>query len=325
MHSPEQPKPFTTRTEIHSFETVTFSDKSFLVGAHGPSARIAGELRLPGDLERYPVVILIHGSGGITANVDRWARELHAIGVAAFLVDCFTGRGIAETVTDQTRLGSLTMVFDAYRALDYLAQHRNIDAKRIALMGFSKGGSATLYASLTRFQKMYGPQKASFTAYMPFYPPCGTKYLEDESTVDAPIRIFHGSADNYVPVDPCRKYVARLRAAGRNVELIEFPGAHHVFDNPLYMPHVHPPDPKVAGFCEREERTPGEIVNVATGKPFTWSDPCVRHEATVGYDAAATRQATELLTNFIAITFGLELKHARHGPGKRRTNLQESA
>jgi len=231
------------------------------------------------------------------------AQRVHAIGVAAFIVDCFTGRGVAETVTDQTRLGALTMIIDAYRALDHLAGHRNIDPTRIALMGFSKGGFATIYAAMTRFQKMYGPTKATFAAYIPFYPACSTKYLEDEITVDAPIRIFHGSADDYVPVDPCRKYVARLRAAGRNVELTEFPGAHHVFDNPLYMPFVNPPNPKVAGFCEREELTPGEIVSTATGKPFTWDDPCVRHKATVGFDAAATAQSTEMLKEFLRTIF----------------------
>src|SRR5579862_5548832 len=290
---PAEQNPLTVRTEVHSFETLTLNDREFLVGSAGAPARIAAELRLPGDLEHHPAVILIHGSGGVTANVDRWARQLHAIGVAAFIVDCFTGRGVVETVSDQSRLGSLTMIVDAYRALDHLAQHRNVDPNRIALMGFSKGGFATIYASLTRFHKMYGPKLAEFAAYIPFYPACSTRYLQDEITVEAPIRIFHGSADDYVPVEPCRKYVARLRAAGRSVELTEFSGAHHVFDNPLYLPFVNPPNPKVAGFCEREERKPGEIVMAATGKSFTWDDPCVRHKATVGYDAVATAQATE--------------------------------
>ena len=303
--SPEQLRTLTIRTEIHTFETLTLTDKQFLTNGAGSPARIAAELRLPGDIERYPAVILIHGSGGATANVDRWARELHAIGVAAFIVDCFTGRGIVETVTDQTRLGSCAMIVDAYRALDHLAQHRNIDPNRIALMGFSKGGFATIYASLTRFQKMYGPKNAKFAAYIPFYPPCGIKYLEDENIADAPIRVFHGAGDNYVWIEPTRKYVARLRAAGHNVELTEFPGANHVFDNPLYLPFVEVENPLVAGFCEREERTPGEIINVATGKALTWNDPCVRHNATVGYDAAATAQATELLKQFLTRTLKL--------------------
>jgi dienelactone hydrolase len=310
MPSPEQLRTLTIRTEIHSFETITLTDKQFLTGAAGTPARIAAELRLPGDVDRYPAVILIHGSGGATANVDRWARELHAMGIAAFIVDCFTGRGIVETVTDQTRLGSCAMIVDAYRALDHLARHRNIDPNRIALMGFSKGGFATIYASLTRFQKMYGPKNAKFAAYIPFYPPCSIKYLEDEKIVGAPIRVFHGAGDNYVWIEPTRKYVARLRAAGHDVELTEFPGANHVFDNPLYMPHVEVEKPLVAGFCEREERSPGEIINVATGKPFTWNDPCVRHSATVGYDADATAEATEQLKRFLATLFKFPVKQS---------------
>ena len=42
------------------------------------------------------------------------------MGVAAFLLDSFTGRGIVQTVTDQSQLGSLAMIVDAYRALDLL-------------------------------------------------------------------------------------------------------------------------------------------------------------------------------------------------------------
>src|ERR1700753_2121804 len=99
MNSPDQRRGLTVRTEIHLFETMTLTDKEFLLGAAGKTVRIGGELRLPGDLERYPAVILIHGSGGITPNVDRWARELHALGIATFIVDCFTGRGVVETVS----------------------------------------------------------------------------------------------------------------------------------------------------------------------------------------------------------------------------------
>ena len=308
MPTPDQNRALTVRTEVHPFDTITVTDREFLLGEAGTPARIAGELRLPSDLERYPAVVLIHGSGGATANVDYWARELYAMGVAVFIVDCFSGRGVSETVTDQTRIGSLTMIIDAYRALDHLAQHRNIDAARIALMGFSKGGFATIYASLARFQKMYGPQLAKFAAYIPFYPPCGTKYLEDEITVDAPIRVFHGEADNYVWIEPTRKYVTRLRAAGRDVELTEFPGANHVFDNPLYEPFVEVVNPLVAGFCEREERSPGEVINVATGKPFTWNDECVRHQATVGYDAAATARATDSVRRFLSTIFKIAVR-----------------
>lgn len=283
----------TTRIEVHNFETTTLTNRQFLMGAkEGPSARIGGALYLPASTERLAAVVLLHGSGGIGANVDRWARQLSGIGVAAFVVDSFTGRSIVETITDQSRFGHLAMIVDAYRALEYLSGHPRIDPSRIAAMGFSKGGSAALYASLARFQAAHKGAGADFAGHIALYPQCNTAYLEDEGTSEHPIRLFHGTADNYVSIEPCRSYVARLRRAGSNVELTEYPGAHHVFDNPVYSPPRTLPNAVTTIHCSLEERSVGHIVHAGTESEFTWADPCVKRGATVGYDAAATAAAT---------------------------------
>lgn len=296
----------TVRIEISSFETVTLSDKQFLVGSNdGIPARIGAELRLPSGTTKVAAVILVHGSDGIGANVDRWARELNEIGIAAFLLDSFTGRGITQTVTDQSQLGHLAMIFDAYRALDLLARHARIDPLRIALMGFSKGGFVALYASLKRFQRNYGPKGLEFAAHIPFYAPCNTVYMEDEQVSDRPIRLFHGTADDYVSVEPCRRYVERLRQAGKDVQLSEYAGARHAFDNPVYSPACFRPDAATTGQCSREERPGGEIVNLETGQPFRWSDACVKHGATLAYDPVATTAAIRAVKEFITATFNL--------------------
>src|ERR1035438_241680 len=304
MHSHDPLKPSTARIEIHSFETATLTDRQFLTGGNiRTSARIAGELRLPAGAARVSAIILLHGSAGIGANVDRWANQVNDIGIAAFLVDSFTGRSILETVTDQSRLGSLAMIVDAYRALDLLSKHPGINPSNIVVMGFSKGGFAALYAALRRFRRMYGSPDIEFAAHIPFYPACNTTYLQDEDASDRPIRIFHGAADNYIPIEPCRKYLARLRRAGKDIQLTEHPGAHHAFDNPLYSPHRSLPDAILTGHCTREERSPGEIINVASGQPFRWDDPCLRRGGTVGYDASATEQATNSVKSFLSEHF----------------------
>jgi dienelactone hydrolase len=304
MPSAEHLKPPTARIEIHSFETLTLTDKQFLTGTKdGTTTRIGGELRLPERTAPVPAVVLLHGSAGIGANVDRWANEMNEIGVGALLVDSFTGRGIVQTATDQSQLASLPMIVDAYRALDILSKHSAIEPSQIAVMGFSKGGFASLYASLKRFQRMYGSAGLEFAAYLPFYPACNTSYLGDEQVSERPIRIFHGSADNYVPVEPCRKYAAQLRQAGGDVELTEYAGAHHAFDNPLYLPHRSLPDAIVTADCWRAEQAHGEIVNAATGKPFRWTDACVKRGGTVGFDPAAAAQATEAVKSFLMSAF----------------------
>jgi dienelactone hydrolase len=294
----------TERIEIHSFESRTLTDGQFLTGSEsGITVRIGGELRLPPVMGQVPPVILVHGSGGVGANVHKWAEELNGIDVAVFLLDCFSGRGIVHTITDQTQLASLAMIGDAYRALELLSKHERIDASRIAVMGFSKGGFVALYASLNRFYRMHGPSDVEFAGYIPFYPPCSTTYIDDEQVRDRPIRVFHGTADDYVSIEPCRKYVERLRLKGKDVQLTEYVGARHVFDNPLYSPVISLPDALTSSLCRREERAGGEIVNLQTGQPWKWSDACVGHGATVGYDSVATAEATKAVKTFLTSTF----------------------
>ena len=298
--------PGTARIEIHTFESLTVTDKQFLTGARdGKPVKIGGALRLPPGSQRFPAVILVHGSAGIGPQVDRWAQELNVLGVAAFLLDSFTGRGIVETITDQTRLGHLAMIVDAYRALRLLSKHPRIDTSRIAVMGFSKGGFAALYSSLERFLRIHGIAGLEFAAHIAFYPMCNTEFLEDEKIIDRPIRIFHGGADNYVSIDCCRKYVSRLQRAGKDVELTEFPSAMHGFDNALYSPPKFLADAITTMHCLRREQSAGMIVNVDTGQPFRWSDSCVERSATVGFDPTATAEATKVVKHFLSVTWKL--------------------
>jgi hypothetical protein len=107
------------KIELHVLPTTTLTDEQFLLGARdGRPTTIAAELRFPPRrIERFPVVVVVHGSGGILGAEDRWARELNDMGIAALLLDGFTPRGITTVGADQSQLGTLTMINDAYRAL----------------------------------------------------------------------------------------------------------------------------------------------------------------------------------------------------------------
>src|SRR5207248_7840849 len=128
------------RIEVRAIDSVTLSGEQFLAGdTNGKPVSLAGELRIPRPgIDKVPAVILVHGSGGVNASHDRWAQELNSIGVAVFILDTFSGRGIVSTINDQSQLHSLAMMVDAYRALGALAGHARIDPERIAVMGFSK-------------------------------------------------------------------------------------------------------------------------------------------------------------------------------------------
>lgn len=300
----------TARQELYSLQSVTLSDADFLTGKKdGTSVALAGALRFPKlGPEKLPAVVLLHGSGGLGGSggiIDEWSRELNEIGAATFAVDSFSGRGIVETVTDQTRLGRLNMIIDAYRALDLLSKHSQIDATRIAVMGFSRGGQSSLYSSLTRFQKMHGPEGLEFAAHIGFYAPCGTTYRGDDAVMK-PIRLLHGTADDYVPINPCRAFADRLSKAGRDVRLVEYPDAHHVFDAPAFKEPRKLAGAATTRRCLMAEGDNGVVLNQETNQPFSYDDACVEKGPTVAYQEAASTQARAYVRGFLKGVFALK-------------------
>jgi hypothetical protein len=70
---------------------------------------------------------------------------------------------------------------------------------------------AALYSGNERFRKSYAPKNVEFAAHIGMYTPCNTIYRDDDEVTGKPIRPFHGTADDWVPIEPCRRYVARLK------------------------------------------------------------------------------------------------------------------
>lgn len=293
------------RTELHAIPSMTLSDSDFLSGKDGKSVTVGGQFRIAQGTGKLPVVVLIHGSGGMGPNIDAWSRLFNAMGVSTFAIDGFTGRGLVSTASDQAQLGRLNFILDTYRSLDILAKHPRVDPQRIVLMGFSRGGQAALFASLTRFHKMWNKSGASFAAYIPFYPDCSTSYIDDTDIGTTPIRIFHGIADDYNPVASCKAYMARLKSAGRDIELAEYADGQHGFDTPLGPPVVVAKGSQTVRACTIKEGPAGTLVNAATGAPFAYTDACVQLDPHVGRNAQATAAAQAAVSNFVRTLFKL--------------------
>ena len=287
------PKDIAERIEAIPIQTLTISDQQFLNGdASGRPTTIAGVLRVAQSPERSPLVILIHGSGGFEVNADVWIRQFASSGISTFALDSFSGRGIGSTVTDQSQLGRLNMILDLYRSLPVLAAHPWIDPNRIAVMGFSRGGQAALYATLKRFQKMWNPSGIDPAAYIALYPQCNATYISDTEVTGHPIRIFHGISDDYVEIAPCRAYFERLKLAGSDVQMTEYPDTWHAFDYPSLPSTPIVVENGQTTHCVLVEEVAGTIINTATNKPFTYADDCLGRNPHVAYSAKATA-ATE--------------------------------
>ncbi len=296
------------RTEIYSIVTRSPSTADFLTGkVEGPAATIAGELRIPTfGTDRLPVVVLVHGSNGVGSNVIDWAIELNRLGIAVFILDSFSGRGIANTISDQSQLSSLAMLYDSYRALELLVKHSRVDAERVVIMGFSKGAVASLYSGLARFHKLHGPAGAKFAGHIAFYAPCNVGYIEDLVTTGAPIRFFHGLDDNYTPAKDCEEYAGKLKQIGNDAAFFGYPGAHHAFDASMLPFPIQLPDAITARKCRFTERPLGSVLNEETGKAVTAGDPCIERGATIAHSPDALAASRREVAAFLKALFKLK-------------------
>jgi carboxymethylenebutenolidase len=72
-----------------------------------------------------------------------------------------------------------------------------------------------------------------FRAAVAFYPACGLKGRFPDGLVPyAPVRIFHGTADEEVSPRRCEALVNASRARGADIDVVLYPGAEHGFDEP---------------------------------------------------------------------------------------------
>lgn len=106
----------------------------------------------------------------------------------------------------------------------YIADER-VDTRRIYIVGLSMGGMGT-FDMVARFPDL-------FAAAVPI---CGGACPERLASAAKKVkfRIFHGDADDTVPVNNSREIYTYLKNAGADVEYIEFPGCNHVSWNPAF-------------------------------------------------------------------------------------------
>lgn len=186
----------------------------------------------PSDVKR-PVVIMAHGCGGVfnkkgelTARERDWIHRLTAAGYVVALPDSFNPRGVREVCTlkaSERPTNPRRRTEDIAAAIDWLKTQPGIDAARIALIGWSHGGSTTLWTSDAGFRAA-----PALKAAIAFYPGCRLPAKDANWRPGPPLTILIGDADDWTPIAPCRDLATRHPV----VKLIEYPGAVHGFDAP---------------------------------------------------------------------------------------------
>jgi len=279
-------------------------------GVGGGTQRIFGQLVLPeGRHGAVPAMVVVPGSPGVTdAREGHYVRAFVRAGIAAFVIDSLTPRGVLATPDDQGRLSDAQVLADAYAALELLAARREIDRRRIGILGAGKGGNVALLA-MDRHGAGSGPHASSksFAVSVALYPSCAVQYRNPRPAV--PLLLLLAGADDYTGVEPCRRYAARLRDAGGSVELIVYPGAPHGFDG----------DERFRGLqafrraqnvssCLVHIEDDGRFTLAPTGVPLenarqyldVLSRNCMTRGASIGTDPVAKRKSLGDILSFVA-------------------------
>jgi dienelactone hydrolase len=276
-----------------------------------PKVTVFGVLSLPPGDAKVPAMVLAHGSSGVTEGREgRWSSRLNEIGVAAFYVDSFHPRGIRETATDQSQLSVAANAADALSALRLLATHPRIDASRIGIMGFSRGGQVTLYTALEPVRRGIIDNDLRFAVHVAFYPPCNTLYISDRVT-GAPVRFMLGASDDYTPAVACPRYVEWFRSKGAQADSILYADANHGFDGTARVQFVN--NLQTGRNCDASYNVDtAELKRLDTGEVLRTNETmgayfrgCSSRGATIGGNYQATQKAVADLTAYLKSVFKL--------------------
>ena len=118
--------------------------------------------------------------------------------------------------------------------------------------------------------------------------------------------MFLGTDDDFAPVGPCRDLTARLKRAGADVMLTEFPGARHYFDGAYLTKPVHVPAATTRRNCVLMEGEHGQVLDAHTHQPYNAATSCTEKGGSVAYDEAAANATRAAVKALLVQVFGLK-------------------
>jgi len=236
-----------------------------------------------------PVVVLLHGCGGLYSSAREragllsyrhggLAQRLSDQGLHVVLPDSLTARGersLCEQRIGQRKIDQRQRRDDVLGTLEWLTRQPWADVSRVALLGWSHGGSAVL-SSTDLGHAAVREASVRPRAAVAFYPGCSDA-LRNGYRPSAPLLMLLGDKDDWTPPAPC---IELGRAVGATVQV--YPDSYHGFDDPSGSVRYRPEVPNGAN--------PGQGVhagrNPVTG-PQAWDAAVARLREALGSDNAA--------------------------------------
>ncbi len=163
------------------------------------------------------------------------ARQLAELGYVAFAIDMYgQDKDGKQRVTSDPKIAgewSGSVMKDAKlrreraaAGLDVLSHQANVDAKRLAAIGYCMGGTVALELARTG---------ADLKAVVAFHASrLSADAPEDNKKIRASVLVCHGQDDGFVQAGEIDKFHAQMKEAGVDYEFAAYAGAVHAFTNP---------------------------------------------------------------------------------------------
>lgn len=201
-----------------------------------------------GSVVRKPVVVALHGCGGLystggarngkpNARHHAMGQMLAGQGYHTVFPDSFGSRGVpsicgqAQQPKNGVQIGIEERRADTLAVQTWVRAQPWADAQHIALLGWSHG-AMTLLASTDRQNAQIKAAGAPFRAAIAFYPGC-VNADKAGYRPNTPLTLLLGADDDWTLPEPCIRMADRLKRAGDDVSLTVYPDAVHDFDTPL--------------------------------------------------------------------------------------------
>jgi dienelactone hydrolase len=216
---------------------LTFDAKS--VG--GPNSGSAIELWRPTGSGPFPALVVLHGCDGVSSHQRSWAGRLVSWGYVAAIVDSFRPRHVNSTCVGGGNPLPKLRAQDAFNAATYLRSLPDVRPDRVGVIGFSHGGTTTLFTTLAGAGQ-------PFAAAVAYYPSCTNPELKTGSPA-TDLLILSARDDDWTLAAPCVQMV-NARSGQPHAPTIKVYPVVHGFDLPFqptfYAGHMLGSNPAAA-------------------------------------------------------------------------------
>jgi dienelactone hydrolase len=284
-------------------------------GEPGEPIEIEGDLKFPAEAkERIPAVVLLHTVGGYRESNEGWhAEQYRKAGFATLTFESIRPRGIRDAPTQGSALLWGSLAADGFNALKALAAHPRIDAKRIAVTGYSMGGETSRTLAFESLRKAFVADDLRFAAHVAVYP-CHLWAARPgpNAFTGAPILEQLGGADDCGPVAKAQAYYDYLKEKGHPapVRIVVYPDAPHSWTDPHFSSTRFFPNHISPSKCPLwliGQGGPG-FFDKGGERPFNQEEwgACLRNSKgyTQGYQSATRDKSTADAIAFIRQAFG---------------------